>query len=329
MNCQMEIFMKNKKKHPLFIFGFLCWVYIFLSGCGGPAGKLAVGPGPGSLAADDSGRYLYAACAGKGEVQTWDLKRRRLAASAEAGAGLIRLQFFGEEDNLAVLAAGGKLVRFLQTPGLQPLGELSLEDRAAAWTEDPRAQLVIACCPDSNLLRMFRDGQPLEPVETGRQPRDLFLQPDSDKLWVANSKSYDLAVVSVDQGRVVKRIPVRPNPVKFLTAQGRAKLFVFCTGQDALPPRAVLQAIDTVYQTAALTYTLGEDIRDCALDATGRHCFSLAPGRVLVKDLDAGGEQEIQTVVDAAALAVSPDGKQVYVSTPQNQSVYIYQVRLK
>jgi hypothetical protein len=63
-------------------------------------------------------------------------------------------------------------------------------------------------------------------------------------------------------------------------------MFVFCTGQDGLPPRAVLQAIDPVYQTTALTYPLGEGIRDCVLDAKGWRCYCLAQGMVRVKDLD-------------------------------------------
>jgi DNA-binding beta-propeller fold protein YncE len=316
------------KKTLPFVFGFFkCLSVLFiilLSGCGGPVGKLATEPEPRSLAVDAQGRVLFVACEGSRAVQAWDLKRKQVAARREVGVGPIRLQFFGEENNLAAVCRGGKQIWFLQTPGLQKLRVLDLPDGPAAWAEGPQTQASFACCPDANLVRMFRDGNPVDPIEIGLKPADLYLQPDSDKLWVANAQSHDLALVSISQGKVLKRVEVKPNPEKFLSISDPDRFFVLCTGKDAVPAMGVLQAIDPVYQTAALTYTLGEGIRDCVLDARGRISYSLGQGSLQIKDLDSGAERMLKVSDDAGALALSPDGKRIFVSSPAKQSVLIY-----
>jgi hypothetical protein len=272
---------------------------------------------------DGQGRTLYVACQGTPGVLAWDLRHNRKLAERRVADGPLRLQLEPERALLRVLCRRARRVYLLQTPGLQLLRILALPDAPAAWLEDPERKWSIACCPDSNLVRMYQGLNPLPTIEAGKTPADLWLQPGTDKLWVANYKGQELAVIGLDRNQVVRRVPVHPNPKKFIYSTQERKLYVLCTGKDAFPAKSVIQTVDLIYQTAGLTRSVGTGARDFALAPDGQTWYVATKTGLLVLAAD-GSETSLKTGRDPQAVIVAPDGSRVFVSCREDQAVYVY-----
>ncbi len=308
-------------------FGLLAGLTVLLlaAGCG-RAPRLPTGAGPASLALDGQGKYLYVACEGSQTVIAWDLRRSRRVAEAQVAEGPLRLQLEPDPPLLRVLCRRSRRAYLLQTPDLKILKILALANGPAAWLEDRERKLSLAVYPDANLLRAYLGNNPLPVIEIGKDPVDLWLQPDTDKLWVADFKGRELAVVSLDQNRVVRRVPMPANPKKLVYSSRDRMLYALCTGEDDSGSRGVIQAVDLVYQTAGLTRSLGPGARDFALGPDGRTWYVVAPDGLHVLTED-GGEEILPAGREPQAVALAPDGSRAFVSSRADKAVYVLKLK--
>lgn len=286
----------------------------FLSGCGRP-GCLETNAEPGSLVLDYSRRLLYVACEGSQTVEAWDLKRRAKVAEAEAGRGPMRLVLNAEQDRLYLLCRGDRRVLALRVPELKPVERLRLSDAPSALLTDAGAGAVWVACADSNLLRPYAGSNPLPAIETGQEPVDLARAGDKDFLWVANRQGGNLAVVKLSEGLVVKHVGVWPNPVRLLLPAESNRLLALCQGQDAQPPESRVQTVDTLYQSAGLSWSAGVDARDFALSPDEQRLYVLTRDSLLVQAADTGAAlAALKVGKDPRALAIAADESLAYVS---------------
>jgi DNA-binding beta-propeller fold protein YncE len=299
---------------PVLLFALL------LAGCG-RAPRLHTNAGPGSLALDARGRTLYVACEGSRTVQAWDLERRKLLAERPAGAGPLRLYLNRSQSLLYVLARGERRVRMFSLPDLKPKRTLTLSDAPAAWAWEAERGIDLFCGPDNDLVRPYLAGNALPTLEAGRDPVDLWLQPNTDRLWVANDRGSELVVVSLEEGRVTHRVPVRSNPRRLAGAPLGDQLFVLCAGTDDMPPDGVVQSVDLNYFAGGLGQTVGPGARDLVFGPLGRALYCVMPDGLLVLPLGVGERRAFRTGRDPQAVAVSPDESRAYVSCRQDRSV--------
>lgn len=296
------------------------------AGCG-TRHELETAADPGSLALDARGECLYVACEGARTVQAWDVRKRKTLAEAGVTAGPLRL--FLERDNhtLRVLCRGGRQVLTLHGPDLKLLQTWNLPDGPAGWAYDPENRHGWVCSPDSNRVRPFIGNNALPVIEVGREPLDLLLEPNSVRLWVADNKSHALSVIHPDQGRVFKQVPVRMNPSRLRLMPGNGNLLVLCTGQDAYPAASVIQSVDRTYLSAGLSRTVALGTKDFIPGPFGKRLFAVGPRGLQVINLDTGQSKFVATGRDPQAVAVAPDGSKVYVSSRQDQAVFIHEVK--
>jgi len=300
---------------------------LVLAGCG-RVERIATDAGPGSLAVDPKGRYLYIGCEDDGNrtVLAWDLKRKARAATATVGAGPLRLYLSVDGRRLYVLCRGTRRLLVFGTPALRLEKTLILPDGPTAWSYEPERHLDLVCSPDSDQVRVFMDKNPLPAVEAGTDPADMLLQPGTDRLWVANFKGHDLAVISLEQGRVVGRVPVKKNPLRLQLAPSGDTIYVLCTGQDALPPTSVVQAVDIFYRRAGLTQTVGAGARDFALGSRGRLSGCLSPEALRVTNRLTRVEKILPTGRDPQAVVLAPDEARAYVSCRGERAVFVHRL---
>jgi DNA-binding beta-propeller fold protein YncE len=289
-------------------------VLSLMSGCGRP-GRLETNADPTSLVLDASRRMLYVACEGSQTVEAWDLRRRVKLAEAEAGRGPLRLVLDQAGNNLYVLCAGDRLVLALRVPDLKPVRRLRLSDAPSALWEDVGTRSMWVACADSNLLRPYAGSNPLPAIETGQEPADLARAGEKDFLWVANRQGGNVSVVKLSEGQVVKQVGVWPNPRRLLLPGESNRLLVLCQGQDAQPPQSRVQTVDTLYQSAGLSWPAGVDARDFALSPDERRLYVLTRDNLLVLASDTGAPlAQLKVGKDPRALAIAPDESLAFVS---------------
>ncbi|MEW6516775.1 MAG: hypothetical protein AB1439_07730 [candidate division FCPU426 bacterium] len=298
-------------------------VLFLLTGCGGH-GRLETNADPTSLVLDDTSRTLYVACEGAQTVEAWDLGRRSKTAEASAGRGPLRLVLGQGQDKLYVLDSGSRSLLVLQRPALKAVGRLRLPDAPSAlWDETDTRSLWVACA-ETNRLLPFAGLNPLPAIETGQEPRDLAREAGKDFLWVADRQSNDVAVVKLSEGQVVKRVAVWPNPLRLLLPADGNRLLVLCEGRDAVPAQSRVQVVDTLYQSAGLSWPAGKDARDFALGPDGRRLYVLTADRLLVQAADTGALlAELKVGRDPRALAIAPDESLACVSCREDQEVLL------
>ncbi|MBN1595954.1 hypothetical protein JW933_08530 [candidate division FCPU426 bacterium] len=282
---------------------------------------------PGSLALDARGRYLYVACEGAEKLLAWDLHQRARAGLMEVETGPLRLYLERDNRTLRVLCGEERMLMTVVVPDLKCQDTFALPDSCTALAVRPEKQQFIYSSAETDLLRTYIGKNPLPVIEIGMDPVDLLLQPDTDLLWVANDRAHEVVAVNLEQGQIVTRVPVWPNPRRLLMDPMGDKLLVLCRGQDAQPSESKVHLIDLNYRIAGLTWKAGQDARDFALGTRGSTLFILTADKVIVLSLRTGAVlMEIKTGRDPQAIAISPDGKAAYVSCREEQAVFIHRL---
>lgn len=141
-----------------------------------------VGKSPVQVGFDPEGKFVYVSLNGEDAVAKVDVAKRRLVAKQRVGAGPIQVY---------VTPNGGKLLVANQGTADRPSTTLSILD-----------------------LRSF---DVVGTVETGKGAHGVVVDPSSRHAYVTNIYGDDVAVVDLDERRVVARIPVgrEPNGISF------------------------------------------------------------------------------------------------------------------
>ncbi len=297
---------------------------LLLGSCGKRLEVLKTDAGPSSLAMDARGRYLYVACEGSHTVMAWDLKKRACVSRAEVAPGSLRLYLNRDTQTLRVFAQDARRLYIFKGPSLTLQQSAALPAEPSAWVFYPERRMDVVTGAETNKIYSFEAGTPLSPLDTGQSPADLFLEPGTDKLWIANAKSRSLTMVHLEKNQLRQTIPVHANPIRFQMPEAASTLYVLCTGRDDYPASSVVQMVDLPNRKAGLTYTLGEDVRDFSLGPLGKYIYSISPQGLTVYNLLTDASLRLPTGRDPRCVVVSPDGAKVYVSSRAENAVYVH-----
>jgi DNA-binding beta-propeller fold protein YncE len=304
----------------------LAGLVILAPGCGKRLHMIKTGAGPSSLALDARGRYLYVACEGSHTIEVYDVAKRARVGRAAVAPGPLRLYLNRETRTVRVFGQRARRMWVFYGPELKLQKNTQLSAGPSAWTQYLERRMDVLASSETNKLYTFAAGVQQAPLETGPAPADLLLEPGTDKLWVANARGSSLSMIHLEKTQLANTVPVHPNPIRMRIAAPGNTLYVLCTGRDAYPPKSVIQMVDLPNQKAGLTYTVGEDVRDFSLGPSERYFYSVSPQGLLINNLLTDASLKIPTGVDPRALAVSPDGSQVYVACRGSHAVYVHAV---
>ena len=151
----------------------------------------------------------------------------------------------------------------------------------------------------------------------GSVPKVVAVTPDDSFVLVSNWCSWDLSVVSTQDGREVKRIPIGPYPRGIAVAPDGSSAYVAVMGGNELV-RIDLKT----WQSSRLG--VGSGPRAVKIEPEGRYAFvSLnAEGRVAKLDLSTGAvKAKVSTGQAPRSLELAADGKALFVVNYESGTV--------
>ncbi len=160
------------------------------------------------------------------------------------------------------------------------------------------------------------------PLGPGKPNRVQF-HPDGKTAWVIYDKSHDLGIVDVEAKKLAKRVKIGGNPYNLSFAPDGRTLYVLdwaseTSGDDVIVYNLATERIETKIEVstwpahgifsrdARLLYVSGETAGDVTvIDTTTR--------QTATRIVHGGG--------DAMGLALSPDGRTLYLAAGENKAV--------
>jgi len=306
--------------------GLLGALLLALSACTHRPQVLKTDSGPAALLLDPRGRMLYVGCEASRTVVALDLEKKKITARAAVGSGPFRLYYSRESRLLRVFCQSSRSLWVFSVPDLHLQKRINLAAAPSAWAYYPERRMDVLCSPETNKLHWFEEGSPLSPLDVGRAPADLLLEPGTDRLWVANAQGRSLTLVHLENNHLLSQVPVYANPIRLEMPPTGGTLYVLCTGHDAYPAKSVVQMVDLPNQKAGLTYPAGEDARDFSLGPLGKCLYMVTPPGLLVRNLLTEETVLIPTGRDPKCVVISPDGARAYVSCRQADTVYVHEL---
>ena len=155
-------------------------------------------------------------------------------------------------------------------------------------------------------------------VQVGLVPKYVATTPDGRYVLVSHWCSWDLYVIAVATGKVVKVLPMGSYPRGIAVSPDAKTAYVGLMGGSSIVK------VDLATLTTTATFTVGQNPRHLVMDPAGRFLYvSLnAPGEVCKVDLATDRVATcVHTGSEARSLAVSTDGTALYVVNYQSNTV--------
>ena len=215
---------------------------------------------------------------------------------------------------------------------------------------------------DVNIMRQLEPGKENQSFEVGENPGDVVATRDGEVAYVSGFQDGSITIVRLagDTLSDLLRLPMRsayrlalsPNERRLYVTSTDGRLYVFNTGTREVATSKTLGgslqglAIDHAGARLFVTSTTGDVWRlergtlrslrqttldcaaqDVALSADDRELYvACEKGNVVVLDARSLEQLDILQVGPAFGLAVTPDGEQLYVSSPSDGSVAIVEL---
>jgi YVTN family beta-propeller protein len=308
------------------------------------------------LAVSSDGKFLVSANTDGGSVTLVDLARRKVVAEVAVGRGPEGVCFLGssgrvavtlwDDDRVAVVDLERRAVTARVEVPDEPYGVVASRDGSKVYVTHAYPGLVTEIDPEAgSVLRRF---------EVGDVPKGIALTPDGTRLLVAHYYNGWLSAVDVASGRVVDRwkgaaadnlarqVVAHPSrPIAYIPhirsrverAQGSGSIFPFVTVVDLRPGegrRRVPIAMDN-YNGIAVP----ADPWEVAVTPDGKTHYTIYGGT---------DDMNVSEVVDGypylrpqgrlvplgrnpRGVAVSPDGRELYVLNALDFSVWVFETK--
>jgi len=148
-------------------------------------------------------------------------------------------------------------------------------------------------------------------VKTPHRPRGMMFSPDHKRLYVACGGSDLIAVIDVASLKIIDRIPKIPDPETFDLDASGTHLYI-SNEEDA-----ELTVLDLATKQVVGRYKVGLEPEGVLLNHDGSVVYAAAEGSNLLHAiaLPSGKRTDIPTGTRPRRLALTPDGKQLWVST--------------
>jgi YVTN family beta-propeller protein len=190
----------------------------------------------------------------------------------------------------------------------------------------------------------------------GAEPSGLSLSPNGARLYVALNMTHEVAVIDTATSTVIKRVPVGIYPYTTVVAAGGAKVYVTNWGgrvpgpgdvtdgmfpvivdpRTGIPVTGTVSVIDTASNTVSKTIDVGLHPSGMAASPRGDRVYVTNANSdtvsvidtardVVVNTLHVGQDVQQRPVLGSApnAVAVSPDGRTLYVANAAQNAVAV------
>jgi YVTN family beta-propeller protein len=145
-------------------------------------------------------------------------------------------------------------------------------------------------------------------IKVGRQPSSAVLLQDGKGLYVSESKSDSVSIIDPRSNQVVAHVAVGHEPTVLATSKDGERVYVAQAGGG-------VGIIDSLARSFKTVPGFSKPVMDLVLTPDGKSAYLAVGFNGLAKmNLDSEEIKIISTVVYARALALTPDGKRLYVS---------------
>jgi YVTN family beta-propeller protein len=169
----------------------------------------------------------------------------------------------------------------------------------------------------------------LRTLPSGQDPESFDLSRDGKILFVSNEETAELSVLDLDSGKIIRKVPVGKEP-EGVTLRPDGKVVYVTSEQDSK-----VTAIDTVSFAVVGEITAGQRPRALAFTKDGNSGFVSNELDATLTVFDPRSNQALGTVkiegkgpigARPMGLALSPDDKQLFVSTGRGGTIAVVNV---
>jgi YVTN family beta-propeller protein len=153
-------------------------------------------------------------------------------------------------------------------------------------------------------------------------PRGIAISSDSQKAYIANQRGGTISIIDLKTLEVIDDIPVTPNPRHIVLSKDQRTLYI----SDNIHGKIL--AFDLITKTKKKEVFIGKKARTIALSPDETYVFGVSheEGKVVVVDTTSFNILYKTDVPYAMGLAVTPNGRQLWVTSYQMGMVYVYEI---
>ena len=193
-------------------------------------------------------------------------------------------------------------------------------------TPDERYALVANWHSSSVSLVDIQTHKTIKNIRVGGKtqyiPRGIAVSSDARKAYVANMRGGTISVIDLKALEVIDDIPITPNPRHIVLSKDQRTLYV----SDNINGKII--AFDLITKKKTKEVFIGKYARTIALSPDEQYVFGVSHDEGTVVVVDTGSFDIIykKDVPYPMGLAVTPDGKQLWVTSYQMGMIYIYEI---
>jgi YVTN family beta-propeller protein len=153
-------------------------------------------------------------------------------------------------------------------------------------------------------------------------PRGIAISSDSQKAYIANQRGGTISVIDLTTLEVIDDIPITPNPRHIVLSKDQRTLYV----SDNIHGKIL--AFDLIARTKRKEVFIGKYARTIALSPDEKYVFGIShhDGKLVVVDTGSFHIIYKTDVPYPMGLAVTPDGRQLWVTSYQMGMIYVYEI---
>jgi YVTN family beta-propeller protein len=159
--------------------------------------------------------------------------------------------------------------------------------------------------------------------KTWYKPRGIAISSDSLKAYVANMRGGTISVIDLTTLEVIDDIPVTPNPRHIVLSKDQHTLYI----SDNIYGKII--AFDLIAKKKIKEVFIGKYARTIALSPDEKYVFGVShdEGKLVVVDTSSFNIISKKDIPYPMGLAVTPDGKQLWVTSYQMGMIGVYEIR--
>jgi YVTN family beta-propeller protein len=153
-------------------------------------------------------------------------------------------------------------------------------------------------------------------------PRGIAISSDSQKAYVANMRGGTISVIDLTTLEVIDDIPITPNPRHIILARDQRTLYI----SDNIHGKII--AFDLIAKQKTKEVFIGKYARTIVLSPDEKYVFGVShdEGKLVCVNTGSFDILFIKDVPYPMGLAVTPDGRQLWVTSYQMGMIYVYEI---